>query len=161
VVHFAALVCSAALLHPGPYPGHASGLGQLPWVSGQPASLGLVGLVWYWPRAWADVHRARIYTGGTTPGGHGGPNMKILWVFTSAAAKRAYVRGGGGDLIVQGRRLDGVGKTWQRFVPIGYAGQDGAPSFASIIDLTSAGCWRLRLSAGALHATVDFLAVTG
>jgi hypothetical protein len=153
----AALTCSAAPVHTEPYPGAAPGLGSLPWVRGAPASLGLVGLIWYWPDAWRDVHTARIYTGGETPGGNG-PNMKVRWAFLSQRAKRLYA---GGDLIVQGRRLDGSGHTWQRFVPIGYAGQNGAPSFASIIDLPSAGCWRLRLSAGGLRATVDFLAVSG
>ena len=153
----AALACTAAPVHPGPYPGHAPGLDRLPWVSGQPASLGLVGLIWYWPEGSADVQRAQIYTGGTTPGGQG-PNMKILWAFLSPRAKRLY---SGGNLIVQGTRLDGgARKTWQRFASIGYAGQSGAPSFASIIDLTSPGCWRLRLSAGGLHATVDVLAVS-
>jgi hypothetical protein len=156
----AALACSAAPLHAPPYPGHAPGLGYLPWVSGSPASLGLVGLVWYWPHAWADVHRARIYTSGETPGGHGA-SMKILWVFTSPAAKRAYTRAGGGGLIVQGTRLDGPGRTWQQFSPVSYAGQNGTPSWASIVDLPAAGCWRLRLSTGGLRATVTFLAVSG
>jgi hypothetical protein len=157
----AAFACSAAPLHAPPYPGHAPGLGRLPWVAGAPPSLGLVGLVWYWPRAWANVHSARIYTGGTTPGGGNGPNMKILWVFTAPAAKRAYTRAGGGDLVVQGARLDAPGKTRQRFASITYAGQNGAPSFASIVDLPAAGCWRLRLSTGGLRATVTFLAVSG
>jgi hypothetical protein len=154
----AALICSAAPVHVGPYPAHAPGLGQLPWVRGTPTSLGLVGLMWYWPSAWSDVHTARIYTRGTTPGGNG-PSMKILWAFLSPVSKRLYARSGGGDLIVQTRRLDGPGKTWQRFVPIGYAGQNGAPSFASIVNLPTAGCWRVRLTAGGLRATVDFLAV--
>ena len=155
----AALTCSAAPVHAGPYPANAPGLGQLPWVRGTPTSLGLVGLIWYWPSAWSDMHAARIYTHGTTPDGNG-PSMKILWAFLSPTSKRLYARNGGGDLIVQGHRLDGAGKTWQRFVPIGYTGQNGAPSFASIINLTSTGCWRLRLSTGGLHATVDFLAVS-
>jgi hypothetical protein len=153
----AALACAAPPVHPAPYPSHAPGLGRLPWVEGTPASLGLVGLIWYWPRSWNNVHTARIYTHGTSPGGHG-PSMKILWAFLSARAKRAYR---GGDLVVRGQRLDGPGTTRQRFTSIGYQGQNGAPSFASIIDLPTAGCWRLRLTAGPLRATVDFLAVSG
>lgn len=151
--------CNAAPVHTGPYPGGAPGLGQLPWLRGAPANLGLVGLLWYWPRAWTDAGftTARIYTGGLTPGHPEGLSMKILWAFLSPTAKHRY---SGGHLVIQGRRLDAPGKTWQRFVPIGYAGQNGAPSFASIVDLPSAGCWQVRLSAGGLHATVVFLAVS-
>jgi hypothetical protein len=156
---FAALACSSAPLHAAPYPGHAPGLGRLPWVSGSPASVGLVGLVWYWPKAWtaAGYRTARIYTGGTTPGTKTGPNMKILWAFLSAPAKRAYAHSSATTLVVKGTRLDGLGRTWQRFAPIGYAGEDGAPSWASIIDLPTPGCWRLRLTSGPLRATVVFL----
>jgi len=126
-------------------------------VEATPSSVGAVGLIWYWPKAWRAVHTARIYTHGTTPGHPNGPHMKILWIFTSKVARRAYT---GGDLVIAGRRLDGRGNTRQRFVPVGYTGQNGAPSFASIVHLPAAGCWQLRLSAGALHATLVFRAVS-
>lgn len=153
----AALACAAAPVHPAPYPAQAPGLGGLPWVRGTPASLGLVGLIWYWPKAWSGINTARIYTHGATPGPGNGPSMKILWAFLSPRARRSY---SGGDLVVRGRRLDGPGRTAQRFAPISYAGQNSAPSFASIVDLPVAGCWRLSLSADGLRATVDFLAVS-
>lgn len=94
--------------------------------------------------------------GGTAPAGS--PATKILWAFLSPTAKRAF---NGGTLIVQGQRLDGPAKTWQQFVSIGYDGQNGAPSYASIISLPAAGCWRVRLSAGGLRASVVFQATTG
>jgi hypothetical protein len=111
-------------------------------------------LLWYWPGQWRDqgIDRALIYPGGHAPGGS--PNTKILWAFLSPKAKR-LVRG---SLIVQGRRLDGPGKTWQQFGQIGYDGQKGAPSFASIIVLPAEGCWKVRLSAGAAHASLVFQA---
>ena len=84
-------------------------------------------------------------------------NTKILWAFLSEKAKRTFA---GGDLVVKGTRLDGPSSTWQRFAGIGYAGQNGAPSFASIIVLPSDGCWRLQLGAGGLHASVVFEATT-
>jgi hypothetical protein len=148
--------CRAARVHYTPYPGGASGLTTLPWVRATSAGLGLVGLLWYWPSEWRDqgVDHALMYPGGQAPGG--APNMKVLWAFLSPKAKR-LVRG---RLIVQGQRLDGPGKTWQQFAPIGYAGQNGAPSFASIIVLPAEGCWKVRLSAGAAHATVVFQATT-
>ena len=84
-------------------------------------------------------------------------NTKIMWAFLSDKAKRAF---NGGNLIVRGQRLDGPGKSWQQFVPIGYEGQNGAPSYASIISLPTAGCWRLQIGAGGLHASVVFEATT-
>jgi len=148
--------CSPALVHYTPYPGGARGLGRLPWVRANSSGLGLVGLLWYWPAQWRDqgIDRALIYPGGEAPGG---PNMKVLWAFLSPKAKRLV----SGRLIVQGQRLDGPGKTWQQFVPIGYGGQNGAPSYASIIVLPAEGCWKVRLSAGAAHANVVFQATTG
>jgi hypothetical protein len=146
--------CGAARVHYTPYPGGAPGLGQLPWVRGTSRGLGLVGLLWYWPTEWRDkqIDRALIYPGGKAPAGY---NTKILWAFLSAKAKRTF---NGGNLIVRGQRLDGLGKTWQQFVGIGYEGQDGAPSYASIISLPSEGCWRLQLGAGGLRASVVFQA---
>jgi hypothetical protein len=148
--------CNAALVHYTPYPGGAPGLGQLPWVRGTSRGLGLVGLIWYWPTEWREqqVDRALIYPGGKTPRGS---NTKILWAFLSAKAKRLFA---GGDLVIKGTRLDGPGGTWQRFASIGYAGQIGAPSFASIVTLPAEGCWRLQLGAGGLHAWVVFEATT-
>jgi hypothetical protein len=149
--------CSAALVHFTPYPGEGVGLRQLPWVRGASDGLGLVGLIWYWPQAWREqqIDRALIYPGGTTPNGG---STKILWAFLTPKARRAYT---GGPLTVRGERLDAPGKTWQRFVPIAYAGQNSAPSFASGITLPAEGCWRLHLGSGALHATVVFEATAG
>jgi hypothetical protein len=149
--------CSAARVHYMPYPGRAAGLGGLPWVRGSSEGLGLVGLIWYWPPEWRtqQIDRALIYPGGKAPSG---VNTKILWAFLSAKAKRMFK---GGNLVVRGERLDGVGKTWQQFVSIGYAGQNGAPSYASIITLPSVGCWRLHLGAGGLRASVVFQATSG
>jgi hypothetical protein len=148
----AAAPCPAAVVHYTPYPGGAPGLGGLPWVRANSQGLGLVGLIWYWPQSWFDTHvdRARIYPGGMSPTG---VNTKILWAFLSKKAKRTY---DGGPLTVKGRRLDAPGKTWQRFLPIAYDGQDGAPSFASGITVPTEGCWRLDLGAGGLHGSVVF-----
>jgi hypothetical protein len=44
-------------------------------------------------------------------------------------------------------------------VAISYSGQNGAPSYASIVDVPTAGCWRLRLSTGTLRASVVLQAV--
>jgi hypothetical protein len=148
--------CSPARVHYTPYPGGDERMYRIPWVRGTPSDLGLVGLLWYWPDEWKlqQVQRAVIFTGGVVPAGY---STKILWAFVAPSAKGR----GGGRLIVQGERLDGRAKTWQQFAPIGYAGQRGAPSFASIIKLPAPGCWRLRLTAGDLRSTVVFRAVSG
>ena len=68
---------------------------------------------------------------------------------------------GAGDsrLKIEGRNLDGPGTFEQSFAAIHYEGQDGAPSYASTLDLEQPGCWRLTLTTGDLRATVDILAV--
>jgi hypothetical protein len=138
------------------YPGTGEGLSGLPWVRGEPPDAGLVGLLWYWPQDWQRRHlrEARIFTGGVAPAGY---NVKILWAFLAPSAKDR----GGGELVVEGDRLDGPGAFRQEFAAIGYAGQRGAPSYASIIDVPRPGCWRLTLTTGDLRASVDFRAVRG
>jgi hypothetical protein len=148
--------CVASTVHYGHHPGVAPGLDRLPWIEGTPRAQRLVGLLWYWPDAWRTEQRASadIYSGGTAPGGK--LNMKILWVFLAPHARAVPDTG---RVVVKGRRLDAPGKSWQRFVEISYRGQNGAPSYASVIDLPSSGCWRVDLTAGALHGSVVFRAV--
>ena len=153
--------CDASVVHFTPYPGRAQGLGQLPWVGapvkGSPSSQGLVGLIWYWSDRWRAerIKRAQLYAGGHAPAGE--PNMKILWVFLGAKARHAT---DAQLLVVKGKRLDGPGRSWQPFSAISYTGQNRAPSFASVIDLPVAGCWRLDLTAGSLHGTTTFVALS-
>lgn len=149
-----AATCDPARVNYTPYPGGDRRLGMLPWVRGEPNSVGLVGLLWYWPEDWRQrrLRSARIYTGGVAPAGY---STKILWAFLGRSAKGR----GGGRLVVRGRRLDQPGSFRQEFAAISYDGQQGAPSYSSIIDVPSAGCWRLQLSTGTLRASVVFQAV--
>jgi hypothetical protein len=79
----------------------------------------------------------------------------MLWVFLGAAAA-----GRAGDqLRLVGRRMDGPGRFTDSFAGVGYEGSDGAPSYASIIDIPRPGCWRLTLTSGSLRATVDMRAI--
>jgi hypothetical protein len=141
--------CRPARVRRAPYPGHGKGLETLPWISGRPRSTGLVGLVWF---RWSHVRRARIWAGGRAPEGY---NTKMLWVFLGDDA----VGGACDELRVSGRRLDGPGRFADSFPGIGYEGSDGAPSYASIIDIPRPGCWRLTLTSGTLRATVDMRAI--
>lgn len=150
----AVAACSPARVYYTPYPGGDRRLAMLPWVRGEPRTVGLVGLLWYWPENWQQsrLSSARIFTGGVAPAGY---STKILWAFLAPSAKGR----GGSRLLVRGRRLDGPGSFRQEFAAISYEGQRGAPSYASIIDVPSPGCWRLQLSTGGLRASVVFRAV--
>jgi hypothetical protein len=150
-----AVPCATSVVHYDRYPGTGRALGRAPWVRASPISQGLVGLLAYWTDEWraGRVTTAQMYAGGTSPVGG---NMKILWAFLAPKARTAT---DAQLLTVKGKRLDAPGKSWQRFHPISYTGQNRAPSFASVIDLPSPGCWRLDLTAGSLHGTTTFLAL--
>jgi hypothetical protein len=149
--------CPTSTVHYTHYPGTAAGLGNLPWVGASPASEGLVGLLVYWREDWRAAHlaTAQMYSGGQAP--NGGLKMKILWAFLAPKAKRAT---DAQMLTVKARRLDGPGKTWQRFTAISYSGQNRAPSYASVINLPVPGCWRIEATAGSLHGTSTFRALS-
>jgi len=144
--------CRAARVQRPPYPGHGKGLDGLPWIAGRPRSTGLVGLVWFFSPESNPTGRARIWAGGRAPDGS---NTKMLWVFLGDAA----AAGADAELRVVGRRMDGPGRFADSFAAIGYEGSDGAPSYASIIDIPRPGCWRLTLTSGSLRATVDMRAI--
>ena len=148
--------CVPARVNYTPYGGGDPTLDHSAWVGGSPGRYRLRGLLWYWPASWREqqVDRAQIYVGGEAPQGW---STKILWAFLGEPAKRQAE----GELVVRGRRLDGRGSFTQRFAPIGYEGQNGAPSFASIVDIPTPGCWRLRLTTGRVRVSVVFRAVRG
>jgi hypothetical protein len=152
----AAPSCSPPQVAYTPYPGRGDGLGQIPWIRGEPRDSGLVALLWYWPRNWQrrELREARIFTGGVAPAGY---NVKVMWVFLGRAARGRA----GSELVVEGRRLDGPGTFRDSFPAIGYAGQGQGPAYASIIDVPNPGCWRLNLTTGALRGHVVFRAVKG
>ena len=149
-----ATTCNPARVNHTRYPGGDARLAWLPWVRGEPRRAGLVGLLWYWPETWRQrrLRTARIFTDGVAPGG---ASTKILWVFVGRSTRSS----GGARLVVRGRRLDAEGSFRQEFAAISYSGQQGAPSYASIVHVPSPGCWRLTLSTGSLRAAVVFQAI--
>ena len=86
-----------------------------------------------------------------------GSSTKILWAFVTRSAAGRGAR----HVLVKGARLDAAGSFRQSFSAINYAGQHGAPSFASIVDVPEPGCWKLQLSTGGLRASVVMLPVEG
>jgi hypothetical protein len=144
--------CRPPRVHNTPYPGGDERLHALPWIEATPGDLRLVGLLWYWPEEWQGVRRARVFTGGVAPAGY---SAKVLWAFLEPDVfDRA-----GGELVIEGESRSGRGRFRETFSAISYAGQEGAPSFASSLDLPTPGCWRLRLASGKLRAFVDIEAV--
>jgi hypothetical protein len=144
--------CGPPVVHPRGYPGGDESLKGLPWVRAEPRSLDVVGLLWYWPENWANVRRARVFTGGVHPAGY---SAKVLWAFLAPSARNR----GGEKLVITGRNLDTGEKVRDSFHAIGYSGQNGAPSYATGLDVPTPGCWRLTLTTGDLKAVVDFRAV--
>jgi hypothetical protein len=145
--------CLAARVNYTPYGGGDHSLDSIPWVGGTPGRYRLRGLLWYWPESWRK-HRVQIFVGGKAPQGW---TTKILWAFLGEPAKMQA----GEELVVRGRRLDGRGTFAQRFGAIGYDGQNGAPSYASIVDVPKPGCWRLQLTTRRVRVSVVFRAVRG
>jgi hypothetical protein len=148
----ATAACNHPRVHHTPYPGGDERMSGIPWIEGEPSEIRPVGLLWYWPEAWGRSRKARVFTGGVGPGG---VSAKVLWAFLAPS-----VRGKGDtELVIEARNLDGPGTWRETFAAIGYEGQEGAPSYASIVDLPSPGCWRLTLTSGDLKATIDLPAV--
>jgi hypothetical protein len=148
----ATIACHPPRVRHTPYPGGDQRLSGIPWVRGEPRSSGLVGLLWYWREEWGASTDARVFTGGVAPDGM---SAKVLWAFLDPSARDR----GGPALVVEARNLDAPGEWRETFAAISYDGQEGAPSYASIIDLPSPGCWRLSLRTGGLEAQVDLQAV--
>ena len=140
--------CDPALVHYSRYKGAGAGLAQLPWIAASPASVGLVGHLFYYDHfnAWKQKHLPglRLYSGGRSPDRR--INMKILWEIRRGTAL---------DLIVRGRRLDGSGSFSQQLSST----SSNPRQFPSIINVPAPGCWRLTLTTGKTKASVSALVV--
>jgi hypothetical protein len=146
--------CAASRVH---YErGRAAGvaLPDLPWISGGRGANRVVGFLFYYGSSVLGDSRfnrsagVTIPVGGTIPAGDTSPaaSAKILWFARGKASRR---------LLILGRRLDGPGT----FRHTEEAASSPSGSFPSIIELPSAGCWRLTLKTGRVTATVVVHAV--
>ena len=121
-------------------------------IQAEPEELRLVGTLGYWLEDWDDVERAQVFTVGHGPDGIA---AKTMWIFGAPDLKGE----GGSHMKIRGRNLEGEGTFEQTNSAVFYEGQNGAPSYASSLDLPNAGCWRLTLTTDDLEATVDIRAV--
>lgn len=140
--------CAASVVHYVPYPGVERGLAQLPWIAASPTASGIVGHLFYYDNqnVWERRHlpRVRIYSQGQSPDGR--LTMKILW---------QTHRRGPGLMRVHGDRLDSPGSFSQQLSPTA----SNARQYPSIIDVPTAGCWRLTLMADTTTGHVTITAV--
>ena len=139
--------CTATTVHYHPYQGVEAGLTQLPWITASPPSADLVGHLFYYDRrnAWKRnrLSQLRMYSGGASPDGR--LSMKILWDLRRASPPPF--------LDVLATRIDGPGSSFQQLP----ATSSDPSQFPSIIDISTPGCWRLTLKAGATtgHVVID------
>jgi hypothetical protein len=142
--------CAASVVRYLPQPGVEPGLAQLPWVAASPTTTGIVGHLFYYDNqnVWKQrrLPRVRIYSGGQSPDGR--LTMKILWQTR---------RSGGVLLHLGGDRLDGAGSFSQQLSPT----TSNAKQFPSIVNVPTAGCWRLTLVAGTTTGHLTVIAVPG
>jgi hypothetical protein len=125
--------CGTTQFFSGNGPDSALGLDGNPWARAQPATAGFVAYTWTTP---PDL---------VVASGPDDPGTKILWINTVAPrgrlAIRAHPSAGASPVIT----LD--------VEPA--SAPDG--NYPSMIDLPTPGCWRLELTLGAAHATIDLL----
>ena len=142
--------CAASVVHYLPYPGVEPGLAPLPWVAASPTTTGIVGHLFYYDNqnVWKQrrLPRVRIDSGGQSPDGR--LSMKILC---------QTQRSGGVLLHMRGDRLDAAGSFSQQLSPTA----SNARQFPSIVNVPTAGCWRLTLVAGTTTGHVTVIAVPG
>ena len=126
--------CPATHVHSPPSAAAPAPISGLAWVQ---ASRALAGVLFTWNGSPA----LELPTGGAW---RNGSTAKVLWW-----PRRA----GGRSLTIRGRSLDAGGGTFiQKFS----AASSGYPS---IVDIPSAGCWRIDVTTGTLHGTVVVRAV--
>jgi hypothetical protein len=135
-----AAACLATAVHGEPLPSSGA-LSALRWVQATPHRAGIVGMIFGYDAALEEPTNPTfaLWTGGAAPQGWA---TKILWIVRNPHA--------GGEITVRGRALDGTRTFAQRFRQVWDASDQPASGseYASIVDIPSAGCWRLDVSAG-------------
>ena len=123
--------CIAAPVHYEPSLNR--GMPRTPWVSAGDVGRRIFGYLFYY----ADLPRTTrmtIYPGGELPGGHA--STKILWFSQRVSASA---------MTITGKRLDRPGSFTQE---LSAARVGATPVFPSIVNVPTAGCWRLTVSNG-------------
>lgn len=125
--------CGATQFFSGQGPDSALGLAGNPWARAEPEIAGFVAYAWTTP---PDL---------VVASGPQDPGTKILWVNTIAPR---------GRLAIAAHPSGAATPTITFDIPPASA-PDG--NYPSLIDLPTPGCWRLELTLGAAHGTIDLL----
>jgi len=121
-----------------------SGLADIPWVQAKPSSSGIKGYLFFAGTGASSNYRF-LHTGSRYPDGS---TTKVLWEITNPQAS---------DTIeVVGRKLSGGSEVFRQSFP-GAASPAG--DYPSIVNVPTAGCWRLDLKSGTVTASVVFWVV--
>jgi hypothetical protein len=134
----AAALCAATPVHAAPFPGVEPGLAQLTWVQAGTKRARITGFLFGYDRRLVEERAPRfaLWANGAAPEGWA---TKVLW--------RIPVGRGERELVIRGTSLDGGGTFEQRSLRAG-----GGAGYPSIVDLPSAGCWRLDVRTGGVKA---------
>lgn len=137
--------CAVTPVHVSPYRGVGkAGTPRLPWIAATPRSSHIIGFLFY------NRSGARGKAGFPHIHGNGpvtGTSDKIFWYVARGVAKPT--------LKISGKNLSTSG-TMRSVLPAALGPAIGYPS---ILDVVSAGCWRLTIRNGNVkaHVTVDVL----
>ncbi|HEX7473930.1 MAG TPA: hypothetical protein VF323_12675 [Candidatus Limnocylindrales bacterium] len=125
--------CGTTQFFSGQGPDSSLGLAGNPWARAQPDAAGFVAYTWTEPPALI------VASGPQDPG------TKVLWVNTVAPRGHLAITAHPRDAATPAIVFD--------FPPA--SAPDG--NYPSMIHLPTPGCWRLELTLGASHATIDLL----
>jgi hypothetical protein len=117
----------------GPGPDAYLGLENNPWAPATPVDAGIVAYFWYPP---PDLVSAHGPDGGT----------KVLWISHGQQAER---------LSMAAHPFNASSPVVQFDFPA--ASPPRSDNYPSTLDLPSPGCWRLELTLGTTHATIDVM----
>jgi hypothetical protein len=124
--------CGATQAFAAPGPDAGLGLADNVWAPASPAEAGVVAYFWYPP---PDLVFAHGPNGGT----------KVLWISHGQQASR---------LTIAAHPFNASSPVVRSDFP---AASSPIGNYPSEIDLPSPGCWRLELTLGTVHATIDVM----
>ena len=128
--------CGQTQVYAGPGPDARLGLSDNPWAWATPASSGVVAYFWYPPPGILSVSDPNVPNSG---------DAKVLWVFRDPGP------GPAGPLTINAHPLG------QSSPVVAVQLSNGDKGVPSSVELPTPGCWRLEISTGPIHSTMDVM----
>ena len=129
--------CVPTPIHYGANRSVAGAPPDVPWIVATPKSAHIIGFLFFVPPG-ATGQDALMRTGGRGPNGR---SDKILWYITRGRPTRT--------LTITGKNLSSSDSMRQTF-PVASSG------YPSILDIPTAGCWKLTIRSGKIRGHVTF-----